>query len=98
MARTAKKKAEADVTMNPAGAPDASRPEQRPASPQPQPESITISDIQKLAACVDLAFRRGAFGAAEASEVGAVYNKVAGFLALVAAQQKEAAQGENSNV
>ena len=94
MARTAKKKAEADATMNPAQAGPAPAPA---AQPQPQPESITIADIQKLAACVDLAFRRGAFGAAEASEVGQVYNKVAGFLALVAAQQKEAAQEENKN-
>jgi hypothetical protein len=92
MARTAKKKAEADATMKPAQAGPAPA-----AQPQPQPESITIADIQKLAACVDLAFRRGAFGAAEASEVGQVYNKVAGFLALVAAQQKEAAQEENKN-
>lgn len=56
---------------------------------QDQPQSINISDIQKLAACVDLACRRGAFGAAEAQEVGQIYTKVAGFLAMVAAQQRE---------
>ena len=58
-------------------------------SSAPQQESINISDIQKLAACVDLACRRGAFGAAEAQEVGQIYTKVAGFLAMVAAQQRE---------
>lgn len=85
------KKSSADVVTKlqeptPVAAPQASTPP--PAAQDPQ--SINISDIQKLAACVDLACRRGAFGAAEAQEVGAIYTKVAGFLAMVAAQQREA--------
>lgn len=86
------KKSSADVVtklQEPAPAPVATP---APTSPPPaqDPQSINISDIQKLAACVDLACRRGAFGAAEAQEVGAIYTKVAGFLAMVAAQQREA--------
>jgi hypothetical protein len=83
------KKSSADVvTKLQEPTPVAPTPTSQP--PAQDPQSINISDIQKLAACVDLACRRGAFGAAEAQEVGAIYTKVAGFLAMVAAQQREA--------
>jgi hypothetical protein len=84
------KKSSADVvTKLQEPTPVAPAPTSQPPAAQ-DPQSINISDIQKLAACVDLACRRGAFGAAEAQEVGAIYTKVAGFLAMVAAQQREA--------
>ena len=59
------------------------------AAPAAAPDTLTISDIQALAECVDLACRRGAFQAAEMVSVGTVYNKVSGFLQMVAAQKKE---------
>jgi hypothetical protein len=54
------------------------------------PPSMTIQDLQGLANIVDLASRRGAFQARDMEIVGALYNKLEGFLAYVAEQQKEA--------
>ncbi len=48
---------------------------------------LTISDLQVLARIVDLASRRGAFQAAELSQVGEAYNKLAGFLSYVESVQ-----------
>jgi len=80
MAKTkASSTAEAKTTPTPTAAPQAA----------PAPDTLTISDIQALAECVDLACRRGAYGAGEMVSVGTVYNKVAGFLQMVAAQKKE---------
>jgi hypothetical protein len=45
---------------------------------------LSIADLQNLRAVVDLAVRRGAFGAAEASSVGAVFDRVNTFLNAVA--------------
>lgn len=95
MTRTTKKKAAADVSSNvETMAPESVAGQQ--AAPAVAPQSITVMDIQKLAAYVDVACRRGAFGAAEAGEVGSLYNKVTAFLNLVASQQKDA-QGEGEN-
>ncbi len=89
MARPKKSSAEVVTKLQEPTPVAAPAPTSTPPAAQ-DPQSINISDIQKLAACVDLACRRGAFGAAEAQEVGAIYTKVAGFLAMVAAQQREA--------
>jgi hypothetical protein len=63
-----------------------------PAVEQPQPQ-LNIQDLQNLRAVVDLAMRRGAFGAAEASSVGAVFDRLNTFLNAVApAEQAPAAQ------
>lgn len=53
-----------------------------------EPVNLTIADLQNIAVVIDAAFKRGAFGAAEASNVGAVYTKLATFLDQVAAQAK----------
>jgi hypothetical protein len=53
-----------------------------PAQPQ-----LSIQDLQNLRAVVDLAVRRGAFGGAEASSVGAVFDRLNTFLNAVAPQQ-----------
>ena len=50
---------------------------------QPRPE-LTIVDLQNIRSIVDVAARRGAFGAAEMSAVGAVFTKLDTFLASVA--------------
>jgi hypothetical protein len=54
-----------------------------------EPVQLTISDLQLLSRVVDLASRRGAFQAGELSQVGEVYNKLAGFLAYVESVQKK---------
>lgn len=61
-----------------------------------EPVNLTIADLQNLAVVVDAAFKRGAFGAAEASNVGAVYTKLATFLEQVAAQSKDAETKESA--
>jgi hypothetical protein len=64
-----------------------------PTAPAVEAPQLTIQDLQNLRAVVDLAMRRGAFGAAEASSVGAVFDRLNTFLNAVApADQAPAAQ------
>lgn len=66
-----------------------------------EPVQLTISDLQVLARIVDLASRRGAFQAAELSQVGEAYNKLAGFLSYVEsvqAKEKESAEATTETV
>lgn len=58
------------------------------------PVQLTISDLQVLARIVDLASRRGAFQAAELSQVGDAFNKLSGFLSYVESTQKAEAATE----
>jgi hypothetical protein len=53
---------------------------------QPAPE-LTIVDLQNIRSIIDVAAKRGAFGAGEMAAIGGVYNKLEAFLAAVAAQQ-----------
>ena len=50
---------------------------------------ITIADLDTIKNVIDLACARGAFRGAEASQVGAVYDKLTLFLEAVIAQAKE---------
>ena len=52
----------------------------------PQPQNITVADLDLLRSIVDLATARGAFRASELSQVGAVYDKLSAFLEAIAAQ------------
>lgn len=61
---------------------------------QAQQPQLSISDLQNLRAVVDLAVKRGAFGAAEASSVGAVFDRLNTFLEALAQQQPQ--QGETA--
>ena len=56
--------------------------------------TLTVNDLTLTANIIDLAVQRGAFKAAEASQVGQVFDKVAAFVQHVADQQKEAAEAE----
>ena len=47
---------------------------------------ITVADLDALRSIVDIAASRGAFQAAELSQVGAVYDKLVTFLNAVVAQ------------
>jgi uncharacterized protein YggE len=57
---------------------------------------ITIADLDALKNIVDLASSRGAFRAAELTQVGTVYDKLTQFLDNVIAQAK--AQEEDSQI
>jgi hypothetical protein len=61
-------------------------PEQQ-ATPAPE---LTIVDLQNLRSIVDVASRRGAFGAGEMAAVGGVFNKLDAFLAVAAPATAEA--------
>ena len=60
-----------------------------PAGPElaptqaPAPE-LTISDLQNIRNLIDVAVRRGAFGAQETSAVGSVFDRLNTFLNAVA--------------
>lgn len=61
----------------------------------PQGESISLNDLQTLLQIIDLSSERGAFKGPELSQVGATRDKLAAFLASVAAAQ-DAAQAKQS--
>lgn len=61
--------------------------------PEQDGAQLTIADLQAIAQVIDMAVRRGAFGAGEASDVGIIYNKLTGFLQVIS-DQKKAAEGE----
>jgi len=60
----------------------------------PQPSGIQIADLQSVLNIIDLASKRGAFGAAELTQVGSVADKISNFLSVIAKQQKEKAEAE----
>lgn len=59
-----------------------------------EPTGIQIADVQSMLNIVDLASSRGAFRANELSQVGAVADKFAKFLKMIADQQKAKAEAE----
>jgi hypothetical protein len=62
-------------------------------APAQAPE-LTITDLANLRSIVDAAVRRGAFGAAEISAVGATFDKLNVFLNAVAPPKTEEAAAE----
>lgn len=54
-------------------------PEMGAGGPPQQPD-LTITDLNNIRAVIDVAVRRGAFSASEASGVGAVFDKLNAFL------------------
>ena len=68
-------------------APEASA--EAPAAP-----NLTVNDLAAVANVIDLAVQRGAFKAAEAKQVGEVFEKVAGFVQHVSEQQKAAEEAK----
>ena len=54
---------------------------------------LNIADLQNIRAIIDTAMRRGAFGGAEASAVGAVFDRLNTFLNAVTADQPAEKQG-----
>jgi len=88
MAKTSTKKASAAASKTNVAAPTPAAPGAEQAAPGAD-SSLTIADLQALASVIDVAVRRGAFGASEVTEVGAVFDKLNKFLTIIA-QQKAA--------
>lgn len=63
--------------------------------PSANPE-LTVVDLQNIRSVIDVAAKRGAFGAAEMAAVGGVFNKLDAFLTAVAppAAKEEAPAAE----
>lgn len=98
MAGTRKKTASAKVkttkvNKTSVAAPAVKTPE-LPTAPSVDGSSLTIADLQSLASVIDIAVRRGAFGAGEVTEVGAIFDKLSKFLAVIAAQKEVADAAE----
>jgi hypothetical protein len=54
---------------------------------QPEPATLGVADLQNAAQVIDVAVSRGAFRAAEAAQVGTVFNRLVAFIQSVQAQQ-----------
>lgn len=68
------------------------------ASPNIEPQvgqpELTVTDLTNLRAIVDVAVRRGAFGAAELSAVGSTFDKLNAFVNAVTPPPAEQAPKE----
>ena len=63
--------------------------------PAANPE-LTIVDLQNIRSIIDVAAKRGAFGAGEMAAIGGVYTKLEAFLSAVAPQQAPAESTEQA--
>tara|TARA_B100000674_G_C37904058_1_gene945196 strand:+ start:249 stop:551 length:303 start_codon:yes stop_codon:yes gene_type:complete len=64
-----------------------------PEAPQQDP-ALSLEELSMLMQIVDLAVQRGAFRGGEASQVGAVYDKLNAFLGAVAQAQQADAEAD----
>jgi len=97
MAKPAKKKA-SKVSKTKVKEVEVEAPVEQPVAAEQGPEQddaqLTIADLQAIAQVIDMAVRRGAFGASEARDVGIIYEKLAGFLQVISDQKKAAEGGQ----
>lgn len=71
--------------------------QEQQAQAQPAQPELGIADLQNIRTILNVAVRRGVFGAAEISSVGAVFDRLNAFLNAVApqtAEQQAAETGE----
>ena len=61
-------------------------------APADQQASLSLEELGALLQIVDLAVSRGAFRGAEASQVGAVFDRLNNFLSIVAQSQQAEAE------
>lgn len=89
MVKTNKKKAAAKVSKSSTVAPKLPVMNTPIEGPNPAQDAaqLTIADLQALASVIDVAVRRGAFGASEVTEVGAIFDKLSSFLKVIAEQK-----------
>ena len=66
-------------------------PAEAPAQNDP---ALSLDELNMLMQIVDLAVQRGAFRGSEASQVGAVFDKLSSFLGAVAQAQKAEAEAD----
>ena len=72
---------------------DATSPE-LPEVEQAAPVTLGVADLQNAAQVIDVAVTRGAFRAAEAAQVGTVFNRLAAFIQSVQEQQGDGESAE----
>jgi hypothetical protein len=65
---------------------------QTPAQPE-----LSIADLQNIRTLIDIAVRRGTFGASELSSVGAVFDRLNAFLSAVTPPPKEEGEAAPAN-
>ena len=65
-----------------------------PELPEVEPVTLGVADLQNAAQVIDVAVTRGAFRAAEAAQVGTVFNRLAAFIQSVQEQQGDGASAE----
>lgn len=58
--------------------------------------TLGVADLQNAAQVIDVAVSRGAFRAAEAAQVGQVFNRLAAFIQSVQAQQQNSESAEKT--
>jgi len=58
-------------------------------------QNLNLNDLSSIKNLIEVACNRGAFRAEEMTTVGAVYEKLAGFLNNVAEQARTAAEADN---
>ena len=63
---------------------------------QPDPNELNIQDLPLARAVIELSTERGTFKANELANVGALYNKLDGFLKAVEEQAKQAKEAAES--
>jgi len=68
----------------------------QPTEQTAQQPQLSINDLQNVRSIIDMAVRRGAFSAAEASSVGAAYDKLNVFLNAVAPPAEAAPQQQSA--
>jgi hypothetical protein len=61
--------------------------EQEVTTEQKSAPELTVTDLVNLRAIIDVAVRRGAFGAGEVAGVGAVFDRLNAFVVAVTPQQ-----------
>lgn len=64
---------------------------------QAQPAQLNINDVQAAATVIDMAVKRGAFGAGEVAAIGNLYNKLNAFANAVVAAQQQTAEADPSD-
>jgi hypothetical protein len=62
----------------------------------PAQAELSIADLQNIRTLIDVAVRRGTFGATELSSVGAVFDRLNTFLSAVTPPQGEGAPAETA--
>lgn len=75
-------------------APEATTDESVTPTVEVEPVKLTLQDLSAIRTLIDVATQRGAYQAAEMSQVGAIFDRLNTFLTQVEAAQKEAAPAE----